>query len=166
MLNFLTRQVALGLIRGADIANTGTLAQFVANSLAGFDTVYHKAVGKLVLIGLVQLHVAAILFYVFTRNVKLVTSMIQGDAYMPHTVEGSREKAYSRRLALLLFMACTTAVTARIQLSNPYSLRPYTVLLCERSAAVQEVIGYRSLRHRQGGTTLADPDTRKPLKRG
>jgi cytochrome b len=62
MLLFLLLQVGTGLVSDDEIASSGPLTRFVSASLVSQATAYHKEVGKVILLVLIALHVAAILF--------------------------------------------------------------------------------------------------------
>ena len=79
MLAFLLAQVATGLISDDEIAFTGPLNRFVATGKGLAATWYHKQVGQWVLIGLVVLHVLAILYYLRRKKDNLVKPMVAGD---------------------------------------------------------------------------------------
>lgn len=110
LLGFLLIQVASGLISDDEIAATGPLAKFVSNATVSIATFYHKDIGKLILIGLVVLHIGTILFYLFKRGENLVRPMILGDKMSKIVAQSSRDDARSRTLAAAVFLGCAALV--------------------------------------------------------
>jgi cytochrome b len=110
MLLFLLLQVGSGLISDDEIASSGPLARFVSGALVSQATSYHKDVGKLILIALVLLHVAALLFYLWRKRVNLMAPMLHGDKPAVPAQPASRDDARSRGLAGLLLLLCAALV--------------------------------------------------------
>jgi cytochrome b len=114
LLVFLAFQVTTGLVADDEIANVGPLNRFVSGATASQATGYHKAVGQWVLIGLVVLHVGAVLFYLLHKRRNLVGPMLHGDKLIeppvPADLPPSRDTAATRLLALALFAACAAVV--------------------------------------------------------
>ena len=105
LLTVLLVQVASGLVSDDEIAFTGPLVAFVSGATSSLATSWHKGWGKLILIGLVVLHVAAIAWYK-RKGQNLVTPMITGDATHPADTPASADGLAQRGLALALFLAC------------------------------------------------------------
>jgi cytochrome b len=63
MLLVLGAQVGSGLVSDDEISFTGPLNRFVSSANGLLATWYHKQVGQWLMIGLVVLHIAAILYY-------------------------------------------------------------------------------------------------------
>ena len=105
MLGFLVLQVGSGLVSDDEIAFAGPLTAFVSNTAVGLATNYHANIGKWILLGLVALHIAAIVFYLLRKH-KLVQAMLHGDKEVVWPVPGSRDDLVSRTAALLVFMLC------------------------------------------------------------
>jgi cytochrome b len=118
LLGFLLLQVASGLISDDEIATSGPLSQFASNAMVQAATFYHKNIGKPILIGLIVLHIAAILFYLVKKRENLVRPMIAGDKDISVPTEGSRDDARSRALATVLFSACAALVAWMVQLAG------------------------------------------------
>lgn len=110
MLGFLLLQVATGLISDDEIATAGPFVKYVSNAIVTKATFYHRDVGKLILIGLVVLHISAILFYLFSKGENLVRPMIRGDKETLIATKGSRDDARSRTLAAAVFLGCAALV--------------------------------------------------------
>lgn len=110
LMGFLLLQVGSGLISDDEIAATGPFSKFVSNATVKLATFYHKDIGKLILIGLVVLHICAILFYLLKKGENLVRPMIRGDKVTLIVTPSSRDDARSRTLAALIFLGCVTLV--------------------------------------------------------
>jgi cytochrome b len=106
MLAFLVAQVATGLVSDDESSFQGPLNRFVSNSKALAATWYHKQVGQWVLLGLVLLHLAAVLYYVLKKREPLVRAMVGGDKPVAAPVQPSRDDAASRTVALGVFALC------------------------------------------------------------
>ncbi|MEG0923165.1 MAG: cytochrome b/b6 domain-containing protein [Comamonas sp.] len=107
MLFFLALQVASGLMSDDEIAFAGPLSRFVPGTVVGQATYYHAHVGQYVLLGLIGLHIAAIVFYIWRLKKPIVRPMIDGDKQLPAPQpRASQDTASLRLLALLLFALC------------------------------------------------------------
>ncbi len=115
LLGFALLQVATGLISDDEIATTGPLAKMVPGTWVGKATYYHNAVGQYVLYALVLLHLAAIAFYHFRRNERLVPAMWHGDKELKEPQISARDDTNSRLLALGVFAICVGLVTGLVQ---------------------------------------------------
>jgi cytochrome b len=118
MLAFLLAQVATGLIGDDEIAFAGPLNKFVETSKGLAATWYHKRIGQWVLLGLVVLHVAAVLYYLWKKNDNLIKPMLHGDKKLGGAVATSRDDAASRLVALGVFALCAGAVTWLVKLGG------------------------------------------------
>ncbi len=75
-------QAVSGLFNHDDDLNEGPLRKFVSDSLA--DKIHDAhAINQWIILGLIALHVAAILFYRFVKKDDLVTPMITGSKGLP-----------------------------------------------------------------------------------
>jgi cytochrome b len=110
MLLFLSAQVASGLFADDEIATTGPMNRFVSTSTGLLLTGYHKSIGQWVLIGLVLLHVAAILTYWLRLRRDLIGPMISGDKVLSPDVPGSDDDRATRALAVVLLTGCAAVV--------------------------------------------------------
>ncbi|WP_326541279.1 cytochrome b/b6 domain-containing protein [Pseudorhodoferax sp.] len=106
LLGVLALQVATGLSSDDEIAFTGPLTRFLPGELVSQATSYHKGVGEWLVIGLVLLHVAAVLFYLWGKKQNLVRPMVSGDKELPAATPASRDDAASRLLALAIGAVC------------------------------------------------------------
>ena len=102
LLAVLLAQVGTGLLSDDEIAFAGPLTRFVSNAWVGQATWYHKEVGQYLVLGLVGLHVLAILFYTLARKQRLVGPMLHGDKVLPALVAPSRDDTISRAAAAVL----------------------------------------------------------------
>ena len=118
LLGFLLLQVATGLLSDDEIATAGPLSRFVSNAVVSSATFYHAAIGKLVLIGLVVLHISAIFFYHFKKRENLVMPMILGDKETDGAVADSRDDVGSCTLALVIFLGCAALVVGMVKLAE------------------------------------------------
>jgi cytochrome b len=111
LLALLAAQVGTGLFADDEIANTGPLIKFVSGATSLALTHWHKDFGQRLIVGLVLLHIGAILFYRFRKKTDLVRPMLTGDKSLAFTVPAAVDTARSRILAALLFAACAGGVT-------------------------------------------------------
>ncbi|CAN5369135.1 cytochrome b/b6 domain-containing protein [soil metagenome] len=96
-------QVGSGLVSDDEIASSGPLVRFVSTETSSRLTALHTEVGQWLVIGLVALHVVAILFYVLVKRKTLVRPMITGDKDLPAGVPPSGDSWATRAAAALLF---------------------------------------------------------------
>ncbi|OGB71552.1 MAG: cytochrome B [Burkholderiales bacterium RIFOXYC12_FULL_65_23] len=106
LLLVLSLQVVSGLLSDDEIAFTGPLSRFAPSEWVSLATAYHAEWGKLVLIGLVVLHLLAIGYYKWIRKTSLVAAMITGDKTTDLLQPASRDGLAQRVLALLLAIGC------------------------------------------------------------
>ena len=105
LLMVLVAQVGSGLISDDEIASSGPLVRFVSSATVNLATNYHKNIGKWIILGLVVLHVAAIMFYLW-RKQNLIKPMLHGDKQLAVAAPASRDDAASRVGALVVFGIC------------------------------------------------------------
>lgn len=115
LLGFSLLQVFTGLFSDDEIASSGPLTKFVSSKWVSLASDYHADIGKVILIVLVLLHIAAILFYKFKKGHNLVAPMLHGDKLLADAVPSSRDDAASRTLALIVFLLCAGLVTALLR---------------------------------------------------
>ena len=108
MLLFLALQVLSGLMSDDEIAFAGPLSRFVSGATAAQATNYHAHIGQWVLLGLIGLHIAAIVFYIVRLKKSIVTPMLLGDKQVPAKLSppASKDSAGTRLLALALALVC------------------------------------------------------------
>lgn len=114
MLVFLAMQVASGLMSDDEIATAGPLARFVSSAWVSNATFYHKGIGKFILLGLVVLHLGAIVFYYFRKRENLVKPMITGDKSLAFAAPSARDAWPERRRGALIFMLCVALVSGAV----------------------------------------------------
>lgn len=108
LLVLLGVQVATGLVTTDDIFTNGPLYAYVESATSAVATNWHKGPGKLLLIVLVSLHVAAIVWYRL-RGRNLVTPMLTGDKALPAGTPASRD-GWGQRLAAAAVLAACAAL--------------------------------------------------------
>lgn len=91
LLAVLAVQVGTGLVADDEIANTGPLISLVESATSLAATSWHKTWGQWSLLGLVVLHVAAIVVYRLLHQRDLVTPMLVGDKLLPASVPASAD---------------------------------------------------------------------------
>lgn len=117
MLAALAAQVGTGLISDDEIAFVGPLARFVESGTAYAATAWHKSTGKLIVLGLVGLHVLAIVVYRL-RGKALLAAMVHGDKRLPPGTPASADGWGQRLLALALAAASAAATWAIVSLGD------------------------------------------------
>lgn len=109
LLFFLSLQVGTGLFSDDEIANMGPLSGLVSGAWVSLATSWHKHWGKLVLILLVLMHLAAIAWYSWRKRQALVAAMWHGDKVLDEPVTASVDQRSTRWLAVLVWLlACAT----------------------------------------------------------
>ena len=108
LLGFVAAQVGTGLMSDDEVAYSGPLTHLVSNATVELATFYHAAVGKWALLGLVLLHIVAVIFYQ-RRQHKLINAMLHGDKTLALAAPSSRDDLLSRMAALLIFALCGAA---------------------------------------------------------
>lgn len=106
LLSLLALQVGTGLVADDEIAFTGPLYSLVSGATSSLATSWHKGWGKSILLVLVLLHLAAIAFYRWRKQVRLVGPMLHGDKPLPAGTPASADGWGSRLLAAALLGAC------------------------------------------------------------
>jgi cytochrome b len=105
LLAVLAFQAGSGLFTNDDIAFEGPLARHVSGALSSTLTTWHRR-NEWVIMGLVALHVVAILYYRFGRGQDLIGPMLLGDAPVAGAHPASRDDAPLRLRALVIAAAC------------------------------------------------------------
>jgi cytochrome b len=118
MLFFLLLQVSTGVFSDDEIANAGPLVKFASSALVHYATFYHKAIGRLIIFGLVALHIAAIAYHYFVKKDNLIKPMITG--FKPAWFEtlSSQDNVRSRLLAAVVFVLAIGFVTLMTRLAG------------------------------------------------
>jgi len=105
LLIFLLLQVASGLGSDDDIGFNGPLAPLLSSDWVSWLTSYHADVGRWVLIGLIALHVLAVLFYTLVKRQGLIQAMWHGIREWPQADVESKDTWPTRALAFVV-LAC------------------------------------------------------------
>ncbi len=106
ILLVLLAQVGTGLVSDDEISFTGPLNKLVSSATGLLATSYHKQYGQWLVIGLVVLHVAAILYYLVRKKDNLIRPMLNGDKQGGMQVPTSRDDGQTRLLAAVIFGVC------------------------------------------------------------
>jgi cytochrome b len=114
MLGFLALQVGSGLMSDDEIAAVGPLVKWVSSVWVSNATFYHKEIGKLALLALVALHVAAIVFYFVKKHENLVRPMVKGDKLLEFQAESAIDTRASRSKALVIAIICIASVAGML----------------------------------------------------
>lgn len=112
MLVFLAMQVTTGLMSDDEIANAGPLTRFVSSAWVSNATFYHKDIGKFILLGLVVLHLGAIIFYFFRKHENLIKPMITGNKSLTFPAPNASDSWSDRRRAGLIFLVCLGLISS------------------------------------------------------
>lgn len=118
MLLVLLAQVGTGLVSDDEISFTGPLNRFVSTSKGLAATWYHKQIGQWLVIGLVVLHIAAILYYLLRKRENLVRPMLAGDKELAAPATASRDDTVTRVAALVVLALAAGAVTWVVRLGG------------------------------------------------
>jgi cytochrome b len=110
LLMALVLQVATGLVSDDEIANVGPLSFLVPGKWVSLATSWHKDWGQSIVLLLVILHVSALVWYRFKKNISLVPAMLHGDKSLPETVTASQDYFAQRVLAFVLLFLSALAV--------------------------------------------------------
>ncbi len=110
LLAFLLFQVLAGLFSDDEISNSGPLTALVPSAWVSLLTFYHAAVGKVIVLVLVVLHIGAVFYYRFKKNEDLIAPMLTGYKSLDVKVESARDNMSSRVLAVCIFGGCAAAV--------------------------------------------------------
>lgn len=104
-LLLLGAQVGTGLISDDAIAFAGPLTHLVSGATVSQATSYHTQIGKLLLLGLIFLHLLAIIWHTF-KGRPLVGAMLHGDKPLDQAMPATRDDGLNRLLALILLIFC------------------------------------------------------------
>jgi cytochrome b len=118
MLLVLLAQVGTGLVGDDENGFTGPLNRFISTARGLSATWYHKRIGQWLLIGLVVLHVLAILYYFWKKKENLVAPMVSGDKQVPAPARNARDDLVSRLSAVVVFGLAAALVTWVVSLGT------------------------------------------------
>jgi len=111
LLGILAVQLGTGLVADDEIANQGPLNKFISSDTGLLATSWHKTWGQWLVLGLIALHVLAIIFYLLKKHTDLITPMLRGDKWLPPGTPASADGLPQRALALLLVALCAGLAT-------------------------------------------------------
>ena len=109
LLAIVAVQLGTGLVADDEIAHQGPLIRYVSSDHALLATSWHKTWGQWLVLGLVALHIVAIVFYLVKKRVNLVRPMLSGDKQLPPGTPASADGTHQRLLALVLLALCLGA---------------------------------------------------------
>jgi cytochrome b len=118
MLMALAAQVATGLFSEDKGEAFGPLSGFISAATVRLVTSYHKNIGVVLLLGLALLHLVAIGYYFFHKRKNLVKAMLSGNTEVGVRVPSSKDDAWSRCMAVVVFALCTTLVIWAVRLGG------------------------------------------------
>ena len=111
LLGDLGLQIVLGLFSNDDVLNEGPLAHWVGKAWSDRLTAYH-AINFNVILGLIALHVVAIIAYAAIKKHNLLRPMITGRKRLPGATRQPRMASSLLALLLLALSACLVWVLA------------------------------------------------------
>lgn len=118
MLLLLLGQALGGLFANDDIAFNGPYFNAISKNLSDWITGWHKR-GAWLILGMIGLHLAAILYYTHVRKETLIRPMLTGTKEVPETLAGESARgggAAALVVAVVLgFAACWAASGALLQ---------------------------------------------------
>jgi len=117
LLAVLLAQVFSGLTSDDEITSAGPLVGLVSSAWVSNATFYHANVGKLILLGLVALHIGAIIYYQLNKKQNLLLPMINGDKVTDIVRVSSKDTAATRTLAMAILTGCALLVAGVIKLA-------------------------------------------------
>ena len=115
LLTVLGLQVGTGLFADDEIAFSGPLTPLVSGEAVGRATGWHTSWGQYLVIGLIALHVLAIIAYLVRRQ-NLITPMVLGDKLVSEPIRPARDTLATRLLALVLLGVATAVVYGAVRL--------------------------------------------------
>jgi len=110
-------QVLSGLMSDDEISNSGPWTALAPSTWVSWATEYHSEIGKVILIVLVVLHIAAVLYYKRVKHEDLISPMLTGDKLLSPDTPSSRDTLTSRLFALSVLAGCAYAVYRLVNLA-------------------------------------------------
>ena len=110
MLLVLLLQVGSGMLSDDEIAFTGPWAVLAPSEWVSWATSYHKTWGKRLLLGLVVLHLLAILFHRLRHRHNLIPAMLHGNQEALPGTQPTRDSLRPRVWALVILLGCAALV--------------------------------------------------------
>lgn len=118
LLTILAVQVGTGLIADDEIASVGPLNRFVETATGLAATAWHKTGGQWIIVGLVALHIAAIVFYKVRHGKDLVGPMVRGDKQLAEDAPASADDMRTRLKAVVIIAVIAAAVAFVVRLGG------------------------------------------------
>ena len=118
LLTILAVQVSTGLIADDEIASVGPLNRFVDTATGLAATAWHKTGGQWIIVGLVVLHIAAIVFYKVRHDKDLVGPMLRGDKQLAEDAPASADDTRARVKAVAIAAVVAAAVAGVVKLGG------------------------------------------------
>lgn len=106
MLLVLLLQVGSGLMTDDAIFHAGSLVSHVPSGWVDIASSYHKQWGQWLVLGLIALHLLAIVFYVRVKRQTLIRPMVTGDTSVDGHMPASRDGWVQRVTALVVAAVC------------------------------------------------------------
>ena len=116
ILGLLGLQATTGLFSDDEIANSGPLVRFVAESTVSLATRWHKGYGKTLILLLVAIHLLAILWYFIRKKENLTRAMLTGNKTASVAAPSSKDGPVNWLLALVCLLISAGLVFALINL--------------------------------------------------
>ena len=117
LLAALLVQVFTGLLSDDEIFHRGPWAVWASYDWIEAASRYHKDIGKFVVLGLVLLHLLALLFYKFIKRQSLVQAMVTGDKSLDVDVPVSADALNQRLKAFAVFVVSALITYGLVNLS-------------------------------------------------
>ena len=118
MLLLLLVQVFTGFMSDDEISTTGPWVALVPSAWVSLATQYHGDIGKVLILVLITIHIAAVLYYKRIKHDDLITPMVNGNKTLPSDTPPSRDSATSRLFALGVLIACAYVVYRLVHLNS------------------------------------------------
>jgi len=110
LLGLLSLQVATGLFTDDAIFFSGPLVAIGSSEWIAWASSYHKGWGKFFLLGLVGLHLLALLYYKLVKRQALVAAMLHGDKLLSQDAPASADRLVDGlKAAAIYLLACGLA---------------------------------------------------------
>jgi cytochrome b len=118
LLLLLATQAVLGLVSDDEISTTGPLARYVSTELSLKAMSWHRKLGD-VLLGLVAIHILAVLFHVYVKKEALVRAMIDGKKQLPPDLAERASAARSASVTLGFVVLSIAVIAVAIAVNWP-----------------------------------------------
>ncbi len=119
LLVLLAAQAGFGLFSDDEIATTGPLARYVSTETSLKAMSWHRQLGD-VLIGLVVIHILAVLFHIVVKKESLIRAMFDGKKMLPPDLaqQASAAKPASTKLGFVVLSIAIAAVVIAVNWSS------------------------------------------------